>query len=517
MKTIHKLARPQLPEPPKLKVAAYARASTSSNEQLASLQTQITHYENHIQNNDQWEYVGVYYDEGTSGTKVEKRDGLHRLIKDAELRKIDLILTKSISRFSRNTVDCLNLVRKLTDIGVTIFFEKENINTGDMESELLLSILSSLAESESYSHSENMKWANRKRMAKGIFKTVPPYGYQRKGADFYLIPDEAKVIEQIFKWALEGVSAYQVAKRLNEKNIFTRKGSKWQDSGINNILHNIVYTGTMIHQRYFNDDQFRKKKNNGELPMYRIDNNHPPIISWEDYERVQELITLRANAKGTSKGSQKYSQRYVFTKRIICDKCGCNYKRVHIAGKGNTKVVKWSCTGHLKNKDGCDALPITDESLKTAYLTMLNKLILGHTIVLEPLINTPVEGKASKQELEKLSIEITKIDEKLEVLASLNASGVVSTKTALEEQGRLQMELNKLQEKQHKIMESVNGTSTQRIQLEQLHQFTKRSEMLTEWDEDLFLRFAELIVVYSRQEVSFELKCGLLLKERLEA
>ena len=516
MKTIHKLARPELPETPKLKVAAYARVSTSSNKQLGSLQTQITHYENHIKNNNKWEYVGVYYDEGISGTKSEKRDGLKRLIKDAELGKIDLILTKSISRFSRNTVDCLNLVRQLTDIGVTIFFEKENINTGDMESELLLSILSSLPESESYSHSENMKWANRKRMAKGIFKTVPPYGYQRKGADFYLIPNEAKVIEQIFKWGLDGLSTYQVAKRLNNENIFTRKGARWQPSGINNILHNIVYTGTMIHQRYFNDDQLWKKKNNGELPMYHIENNHPAIISMEDYERVQKIIKLKAKAKGNSAERQKYSQRYAFTKCVICNGCGSTFKRVHTAGRGNTTVVKWSCTGHLENKDSCDALLITDESLKLSYLTMINKLIFGYKVVLEPLLNASIESKNSKQELDEASIEMTKIEEKLEVLTSLNASSVVSAKTALEEQGKLQMELNKLQERQRKIMDSVNGTSTQRIELEQLYQFTKRIEMLTEWAEDLFSRFAERIIVYSRQEVGFELKCGLLLKERLE-
>lgn len=201
---------------------------------------------------------------------------------------------------------------------------------------------------------------------------------------------------------------------------------------------------------------------------------------------------------------------------IICDKCGSTFKRVHTSARGNTKVVKWSCTGHLKNKNGCDALPITDESLKVAYLTMLNKLIFGYKMLLEPLINTPVKSKNSKQELDELSFEMTKIDEKLEVLASLNASGVVSAKTALEEQGKLQMELNKLQEKQCQIMDSVNGESTQHIELEQLYNFARKSEMLTEWDEDLFSRFAERIIVYSRQEVGFEFKCGLLLKERLE-
>ena len=514
MKTIHKLARPKLPETPKLKVAAYARVSTASDEQLSSLKTQITHYENYIQKNDQWEYVGVYYDEGISGTKTDKRDGLHRLINDAEHGKIDLILTKSISRFSRNTVDCLNLVRKLTEIGVTMIFEKENINTSDMESELLLSILSSLAESESYSHSENMKWANRKRMAKGNYKGVPPYGYCRKGIDFHLVPDEAKVVEQIFQWTLNGLSMHQIASKMNVANITTKRGVKWQASGVSIILHNIVYTGTMLFQRYFNDEQFKKRKNNGELPMYRIDNNHPAIVSMEEYERVQEIIRIRATSKGNTKDG-KNTNRYAFSKKVLCDKCGNSYKRIHTYWKGNTRKVQWGCKGHLKDKESCDALSITDEQLKIAYLTMLNKLIFAHKVVLEPLLKQQSNAAELERVLDEISNKASEIDEKLEVLASLNASGIVSAKTSFEEHNKLQLELKKLQEKQQNLINSANGKSVQRIELEELYRFTRRSNMLTEWEESLFSRFADQVFVYNRQEVGFKLKCGLILKERL--
>ncbi|HFM6339610.1 TPA: recombinase family protein [Enterococcus faecium] len=515
MKTIHKLARPELPEASKLKVAAYARVSTSSNEQLASLQTQITHYENHIKNHEQWDYVGVYYDEGISGTKTVKRDGLKRLIKDAELGKIDLILTKSISRFSRNTVDCLNLVRQLTDIGVTIFFEKENINTGDMESELLLSILSSLAESESYSHSENLKWAIRNRMSKGKFKAYPPYGYKRKGYDFHIVAAEAKVVKQMFQWALDGISTGMIAKRLNDGKQFTKRGANWQATSVRSILKNEVYTGTLTMQQTFVDDQYKRRINKGELPMYQIKNNHEPIVSKEDYDRVQELIRRKAEAKGNTGDGKKYTKRYAFSGNIICDKCGSKFKRVHTYWKGNTKKVQWKCTGHLKNKDSCNALPITDEDLKVAYLTMLNKLIFGHKLVLEPFMKSLNKAGANQEGLEVLADEIDKIQEKLEVLASLTASSILSTKVSLEEQSKLQQERAVAQEKQRLIIESVNGKSTQQIELEALYKFARMAEMLTDWDEDLFKKFTNSITVYNRQEVGFELKCGLLLKERL--
>lgn len=199
MKRITKIGTTATVETKKTRVAAYCRVSTSSDEQLISLDAQKLHYEDYIQSNDDWEYAGLYYDEGITGTKAEVRDGLQALLRDCEDGKIDLIITKSISRFSRNTTDCLEMVRRLVELGVFIFFEKENINTGSMESELMLSILSSLAESESVSISENSKWSIRRRYQNGTFIiSYPPYGYANIDGEMRIVPEEAEVVKRIF-------------------------------------------------------------------------------------------------------------------------------------------------------------------------------------------------------------------------------------------------------------------------------------------------------------------------------
>ena len=208
----------------KLKVAAYCRVSTASDEQLISLEAQKAHYERYICANDKWEYVGLYYDEGITGTKKEIRSGLLSMIADCEDGKIDFIITKSISRFARNTTDCLEMVRKLTDLGISIFFEKENINTGAMESELMLSILSSLAESESVSISENSKWSVQKRFQNGTFIiSYPPYGYENDNGTMVIVPEQAEVVKEMFAACLAGKGTHAIAKELNARGLKTKR------------------------------------------------------------------------------------------------------------------------------------------------------------------------------------------------------------------------------------------------------------------------------------------------------
>lgn len=208
----------------KIRVAAYCRVSTASDEQLISLEAQKAHYEDYIKSNDEWEYAGLYYDEGITGTKKECRDGLLSLVDACEKGMVDLVITKSISRFSRNTTDCLELVRKLLDLKVTVIFEKENINTGAMESELMLSILSSLAESESVSISENSKWSVQKRFQNGTFIiSYPPYGYKNENGEMVVVPEQAEVVKQIFADTLAGKSTHAIAKELNERGVASKR------------------------------------------------------------------------------------------------------------------------------------------------------------------------------------------------------------------------------------------------------------------------------------------------------
>ena len=215
-------------EKKKTRVAAYARVSTKSDEQLLSLETQKEHYDNFISSNPEWEYAGLYYDEGISGTKVEKRDGLLALLKDCEDGKIDRVITKSISRFSRNTAGCLEMVRRLAKLNIYLYFEKENIDTEHMSSELMLSILSSIAESESRSISQNSKWSVKYRYEEGTFIIgYPPYGYENKEGKMVIVPDEAEIVRDIFTMTINGMGTYVIAKELNRRGIPSKKGGKW--------------------------------------------------------------------------------------------------------------------------------------------------------------------------------------------------------------------------------------------------------------------------------------------------
>ena len=262
MKRITKIGETAAPVKKKLRVAAYCRVSTASDEQLVSLEAQKTHYENYIKANDEWEFAGLYYDEGISGTKKEKRDALMTLMADCEHGKIDMIITKSISRFARNTTDCLELVRRLLDREVYIYFEKENLNTGAMESELMLSILSSLAESESVSISENEKWGIKKRFQNGTYIiSYPPFGYANVDGKMVVVPEEAEVVRQIFAATLAGKGSHLIAKDLNARGIPTRRGSKWSAGTVKGMLGNEKYTGDVIFQKTYTDSGFNRHTN----------------------------------------------------------------------------------------------------------------------------------------------------------------------------------------------------------------------------------------------------------------
>jgi DNA invertase Pin-like site-specific DNA recombinase len=382
----------------KLKVAAYCRVSTASDEQLISLEAQKAHYESYIRSNDEWEYVGLYYDEGITGTKKDVRAGLLSMIADCEDGKIEFIITKSISRFARNTTDCLEMVRKLTDLGISIYFEKENINTGSMESELMLSILSSLAESESVSISENSKWSVQKRFQNGTFIIAyPPYGYDNDNGTMVIVPEQAEVVKEIFASCLAGKGTHAIAKELNARGLKTKKNGKWGAGAVNAILTNEKYTGDVIFQKTYSDSSFNRHRNYGERDRFLCENHHEPIISREDFDRVRAVLDQRAMEKGNGTDTYRYQNRYCFSGRIKCGECGDTFKRrQHYKPSGN--YVAWTCATHLENKEECSMLYISDDGIKLAFLTMMNKLVYGHQAVLKPLLRT-LRGMDDKDRL----------------------------------------------------------------------------------------------------------------------
>ena len=332
------------------KVAAYARVSMQSERMMHSISAQVSYYSKLIQKNPDWEYAGVYADDFISGTNTVKRDEFKRMLADCEKGKIDIILTKSISRFARNTVDLLKTVRDLKAKGIEVRFEKENINSMSGDGELMLSILASFAQEESRSISENIRWATKKRFEQGIpngkFRV---FGYRWDEDQLVIEPSEAAIVKRIFQNFLDGKSRLETEKEFAAEGITTSNGCRWVDSNIKVVLTNITYTGNLLLQKEFIEDPITKhrKKNRGELPQYFVENTHEPIIDMETFQYVQDEIARR---KELGALANKSLNTTCFTGKIKCPHCGVSYMHNKRTDRGN--YLEFWCCGSRKKKGG---------------------------------------------------------------------------------------------------------------------------------------------------------------------
>lgn len=500
----------------KIKVAAYCRVSTDSDAQLESLEAQKTHYENYITSRDDWEFAGLYYDEGITGTKKDKRPELLRLIDDCKAGKVDFIITKSISRFSRNTTDCLELVRKLLALHIPIFFEKENINTGSMESELFLAILSSMAEGESVSISENSKWSIQKRFENGTFKcSYPPYGYDWNGEQMVINPEQAAVVKEIFTALLSGKGTHAIADDLNQRRVPSKRGGRWTATTIRGMLSNEKYVGDCLFQKTYSDSQFVRHNNHGEQAQYMVRDHHEPIISREDFEAAQAFVKQRASEKGVIKGTEKYQNRYVFSGKIICGECGDTFKR-RIHSCTGYKYAAWCCNTHIEDKSKCHMLFVKDEALKLAFITMMNKLIFSHRLILKPYLEAikNVSTDDSLWRIQQIQTLLAQNTEKKETLTKLMTQGIIDPVLYSQETNELLSQADTFRNEIDALKNAVSGDVAKVTEATALMHFAEKSAMLHEFDDDLFERFVKQIIVHSRNDIRFELKCGLTLRER---
>jgi site-specific DNA recombinase len=354
-------------KPSKKRVCAYARVSTGSELQGESLENQITYYENLIKSNSEYEFVEVFADRGITGT-TDNRPEFQRMIEAAREGEIDLIITKSISRFARSTTITLETVRELKSINVEVRFEKENINTLSGDGELMLTILSSFAEEESKNISQNTKWAMKRKFKRGelVINTKLFLGYDKdEFGDLVVNREEAKIVHRIFTDYLAGKGVFTIAKELNDEGILTIKGGKWQESTLLQILRNEKYKGDAHLQKYYTPNYLmhRTYKNNGEVDSYYIEGNHPPIITNEMWERVQEEIVRRAEEKGNVEGDRdKYAKRYPLTGMLYCSKCGFSLRRRTWNSKHSCRKIVWQCSNYIKNgKASCSGTKVDDE------------------------------------------------------------------------------------------------------------------------------------------------------------
>ena len=343
---------------PKLKrVAAYARVSSGKDAMLHSLSAQVSYYSNLIQSHNGWQYVGVYADEALTGTK-DNRENFQRLLADCRAGMVDMVITKSISRFARNTVTLLETVRELKGMGVNVYFEEQNIHTMSADGELMLTILASYAQEESLSASENQKWRIRRNFENGTPWNGTMLGYRYNKGILVIIPEEAKTVKRIFDEYLSGLGLTAIAKHLNTDGIPTRYSNVWGKSSVLAVLRNYAYTGNLLLQKSRRTDHLTKRdvRNNGELPQYHVENSHEAIIDADTYLTVQNEIQRRAE-KHTHPGERK--QTYPFTRLIECGCCGKHYRR-----KVTRARPVWICpTFNTLGKDACPSKQIPEDTL----------------------------------------------------------------------------------------------------------------------------------------------------------
>lgn len=374
MRTIRKITAPVQALPSRKRVAAYARVSMETERLHHSLSAQISYYSKLIQSRPDWIYAGVYADEGISGTKTNTRPELQRLLADCEAKKIDIILVKSISRFARNTVDLLNTVRHLKELGIEVRFEKENINSLDEKGELMLTLLASIAQEESYSISENVKWGTVKRFKKGIPNgRFMIYGYRWEGDHLVVQPEEAKIVRLIFDNFQKGLSAESTEKQLEEMGVKSFKGKHFSNSSIRQILRNITYTGNLLFQKEYTIDPISGKSriNRGDLPQYWVENTHEAIIPLETYNAVQAEMKRRRELGVKANWSINTG---CFTSRIVCGRCGKSYQRSTRHGRKDPseRYVIWICGTRRKTVNlECRNKDIPEKMLKKACADVL--------------------------------------------------------------------------------------------------------------------------------------------------
>lgn len=500
----------------KKRVAAYARVSTNDEEQQTSYEAQIDYYTQHIKANSDWEFVEVYTDEGISGTNTKKRDGFKRMIQDALDGKIDLILTKSVSRFARNTVDTLTTVRQLKEKGVEVYFEKENIYTLDSKGELLITIMSSLAQEESRSISENVTWGQRKRFADG--KVSLPYkqflGYE-KGADGLpkIVESEAEIVRLIYKLYLQGKTQNAIARHLTDKGIPTPGGKqKWNVSTVLSILQNEKYKGDAILQKRFTVDFLTQKTkvNEGEVPQYYVENSHPAIIEPEVFDMVQAEIKRRKPMGRRQSGIGGFSSK------IVCGECGGFYgsKVWHSTSKYRRTI--WQCNNKFKNGTRCKTPHLSEEALQRAFVEAFNRVIEDKDRIIEDfdaIIGALMDTTALDKESTRLRDECAVVMELIRKCVDENAHSAMDQDEYQERYnglvGRYETAKQRLDAvSDEKQMRSVKRESISRF----LTDLRQRDGIIEAFDEELWYATVDIVTVDSGSNLTFSFKSGIEIK-----
>lgn len=505
---------------PKKRVCAYCRVSTDSTKQHTSYVAQVEYYKSYIRKREDWEFAGIFADEAKSGTKVKRRDEFLRMMKECENGYIDIIITKSVTRFARNTIDSIEAIRKLKMLGVTVYFEKENINTMSEQSEQMLTILSSLAQGESESISTNNRWGIQKRFRDGSYNiSCVAYGFTKnQDGELIIKENEAEVVQRIFRDYLNGKGSYVIARDLTKDNIPpARSAEKWDDSVVKEILQNPIYEGDLILQKTYTTEvlPYMKKKNRGEMPQFFIKDDHEPIITREQGAMVREIYEYRRKQMSID-DSGKNLNRYELSSRIICMECGGTFRRQKIyIGKPYEKI-QWSCKNHIENSTLCKMKPIREDAIKGAYLTMWNKLVSNYTFILVPLLDSLKNLRISKEqeeEIENLNHKIMELTEQSHILSRLVQKGYMDSALFIQKQNALNIEFEETKKKRNSLQDG-NGFHSEIAGTERLLDIIKYNPVIMDaYDENLFIHTVDKVLIGQGGAVTFRLINGLELTE----
>ena len=497
------------------RVAGYARVSTDSDEQFTSYEAQVDYYTNFIRSHPDWEFVSVYTDEGVSGLGTRKRDGFNAMIRDALAGKIDLIVTKSVSRFARNTVDSLTTIRKLKEHGTEVYFEKEAIWTFDGKGELLLTIMSSLAQEESRSISENVTWGQRKRMADG--KVTIPYkhflGYERgenKDAPPVVNPEQAEIVKRIYREYKSGKSSWTIAKELTADGIPTPAGkTTWQRSTIESILTNEKYRGSALLQKKITTDFLskRQKPNEGEAPQYYIEQSHEAIIPPDEWEIVQ-LEMARRKALG-----HKYSGNSIFSARLVCADCGEFFGSKVWNSTDKYRRTIWQCNGKYKGEHRCTTPHLEEQYIRDAFVAAFNSLIRRKdelTRNCQFVMDRYTDCADLDAQLSRLEDELTIVTGLIQKWVAENAKTAQDTDAFMAKCREYDDRYRELQSKVEVIEEEkrVRQGRVKRFELF-MQALKKQHSELTEFDESTWLAVIDTVLVKPDGKLVFRFANGM--------
>ena len=512
-----------------LRVAAYCRVSTDDEEQLTSYEAQKTYYTDKIMTNPDWTMAGIFADPGVTGTSTTKRKEFNRLIKNCRQGKVDVIMVKSISRFARNTLDCIKYIRMLQALGIAVIFEKENINTLEMDGELLVTMMGAFAQAESESIGKNVQWGMQEAMRQGKaciqYKTF--YGY-KEGEDGKpeIIPEEAEVVRRIYKSYLAGQSLRMIGDALEREGILNVKGvPKWHPAVLQSILANEKYCGDVLRQKTFVEDTISKRirKNTGQRPMYLIQNHHEGIVSREMFQAVQAETARRNAGKAPSKkqaptGKAKYSAKYALSDRLVCGECGSLHRRCVWTHHGKRREI-WRCISKIDYASKyCHNSPTLDEKpLQDAILAAINSVMSKKEALVGQIADSVrmelLPGDGSGVSLGDIDRLIKAQEQKFEELFA-SVRGNQDFMARADEFKAINEELSKLKEKRAMLMEvqAKDAASLWRVD-HAMELLEAETSELTEWDEGIIRQLVDTVKVISKEKILVILRGGIQIEQ----